>query len=323
MDLRVNEQKERYDGAQDEMENGSCDLADWVEQLAAFSLIRVSTQVEVLRELELREPACIQLRGQLGALFREQRCLTGASSCTGCPERDGCDFARVFDAEGSPNQTPSYWLQGVPAHTDLRRYTHGEPVLWMLEREREVAPFLGEALRRALLQLGRPPETPIWTPALRVAPVRVEYLPLPRVAPSSRWTIRAETPLDLRTDDMERHLQRCPDAPEFSLLVEAAVRRLYRLAQEALPQRSWPTPRLPSLVEVRRVAGGLKRARNSRYSQRQQREMPLQGWVGEILVEGETLLGLSSLLGLLPVLGVGKKTTMGFGWMTGRGVSSG
>jgi hypothetical protein len=297
------------------MDDGACDLPEWVERLAVFSLVRVSTPVTMLRDLDLREPACVQLRGQLGALFREQRCLTGALSCEGCPESEACDFARVFDAEGSPNQTPSYWLQGVPAHMDLRRDTHGEPTLWMLERELDVAPFLGEALRRALLQLGRPPGTPLWKPALQVAPVRVERHALPRVAPASCWTIRARTPLDLRADDLERHRRRCPAAPEFSLLLEAAVRRLYRLAQEALPQRTWPTPRLPSLEGLHRVEGGLRRTQDRRYSHRQQKIMPLQGVVGELCVEGEVLEELSPLLGLLPILGAGKKTTMGFGWV--------
>jgi hypothetical protein len=289
-------------------------LDRWVEQLARFSLIRVSVEVDVLRDLPLREPACIQVRGQLGALFREQRCLTRAPSCLGCPWSNECDFSRVFDAEGSPRKTPAYWLQGIPAHTSLRGGTFGQPTLWLLEKEAASASFLGEALRRALLQLGRPPQTPRWTPALRVRPVRIEHLQLPRGNPSARWTFRAETPLDLRSDDEERHRSACPEAPEFSLLVEAAIRRLYRLAQEVFPGVEFPQPQRPDLTQIRRH-GGFAPIHNRRFSHRQLQTMPLQGLVGELHVEGDALLDLSPLLYLLPTLSVGKKTTMGLGWV--------
>lgn len=290
-------------------------LDRWVEQLTRFSLIRVRLAVEVLRATALREPACVQVRGQLGALFREQRCLTGATDCAGCPSKQDCDFARVFDAEGSSRQTPAYWLQGIPAHTVLEAQTSGEPTLWMLEKEASTAPFLGEALRRALLALGRPANTPRWEPILRASPVRLERLSFPQGEPSRCWTIRAETPLDLRTDDKGRHHTTCPEAPEFSMLVDAGVRRLHRLAQEALPGVPLPQLQRPDLTTIRRLHGGFEEVRNRRFSHRQLQAMPLQGFVGELRLEGDALQDLSPLLHLLPTLSVGKKTTMGFGWV--------
>ncbi|MCS6900509.1 MAG: CRISPR system precrRNA processing endoribonuclease RAMP protein Cas6 [Myxococcales bacterium] len=293
-------------------------LPRWIDQLARFSLIRVRTEVNVVRDLSLREPACSQIRSQLGALFREQRCLTGAPTCTGCSSKPRCDFARVFDAAESPRQTHAFWLQGIPTHTSLRARTHGEPTLWLLDKEASSASFLGEALRRALLQLGRPPRSSRWEPALRVRPVQIEPLPLPCGAPAQRWTIVARTPMDLRTDDPERHRLACPEAPEFSMLVEAAIRRLYRLAQEAFPSKDFPHPQPPDLTSVHRLHGGFDSFRNHRFSQRQGQAIPLSGWVGELSIEGDALLDLSPLLHLLPTLSVGKKTTMGFGWVDAR-----
>jgi hypothetical protein len=277
-----------------------CDVPRWVEQLARFSLVRVSCRIHVMRDLELRELACIQVRGQLGAFFREQRCLTGAPSCEGCGEAKECDFSRIFDANASPHKTPGYWLRGVPATSTLTASKQGQPSLFMLEQDASIPAFLGDSLRRSLLSLGRPANASSWQPALSTSPAQIERVALPRCPPARRWRIESRTPMDLRSDDPGRHQANCPEVPEFSLLVDAAIRRLHRLAQEALPGEEFPSLKRPDLRGVRKVEGGLEPHKARRFSHRQLQSMPIEGFDGMLLVEGDALEELSPLLGAAP-----------------------
>jgi hypothetical protein len=70
---------------------------------------------------------------------------------------------------------------------------------------------------------------------------------------------------------------------------------------------------LPDLRGVRVRFGQLLPWVGSHFSQRQEQRYPLEGLVGHLEIEGEALVPLSPLLSVLPLVGVGKKTTHGFG----------
>jgi hypothetical protein len=287
-------------------------LGPWALQVDQLAVTQLSLQVQMQEGWARDSLANSLIRGLLGARFRELRCLTAAPSCAGCSQRAECDYARVFEhevlekgevgAHGS-HQRPPFWLQGVPVTRTLSSNETLSVVLRATGPALPALPYLDVSLRDALTRaLG---------PAARLGasrPSTVRREPLPA---ATRWRIEARSPLVLEGDPA-RCRQDCPDAPHLAALVRAGVRRLSGLidAYGSAPRQH---SSYPDLTRVRTVAGKLTWWEDSRFSHRQQRRVPLGGWVGAIEVEGEALAPLGDFFAALNLYGVGKAVVMGLG----------
>lgn len=290
----------------------------WLAQHGPLDLWSLSFDALTTRDISLQDPLCSTLRGLLGNQLRGLRCLTRAPSCAGCSEIHRCDYARLFDAGLHPHtgHVPPFWLQEVTHEQQIPAGHRSSGRLILLGTEKGMLPYLEAALRDALHFLGRSArsEGP-WKPALAVRLRPPTQLPWPSDPRADRWVLRAQSPLIL-SDDPGEAAQACPAVPELALLLRAGVRRLYRLYRASGQKESLPTMELPELGEIRKDFGEMMLWKGSRYSQRQHQRMPLGGRLGELEVSGEVLLELSPLLALLPLISVGKQTTLGMGHLS-------
>ncbi len=71
----------------------------------------------------------------------------------------------------------------------------------------------------------------------------------------------------------------------------------------------------PDLSGIKLLEGGWDFWTDSRFSHAQRQRIPLSGWVGELVVEGEVLRSLGPLLHALNVVGVGKGAVLGLGYI--------
>lgn len=301
--------------------NGHLSPADWVRQHGHWPLWQIRIDALAERPIELQDPVCSVTRGLLGDRLRDLRCLTRAPGCQGCESTEACDYFRVFEVgKDTSSAAPPYWLQGLPARPFLEAGEHLRIRLVVLGAASDVLPYLEASLRDALLRLGRAAHTPgPYKPALLLRVHRAQPLTWPAVGqPSDVWSLTTRTPLVLMDSTTEDNL--CPQAPVLARLVRAGARRLYRLAR-AQGGGTLPTMDLPDLSAVKVRFGRMVPWQGSRFSQRQRRRMPLEGVVGHLELQGEALRELSPLLALLPLLNVGKQTTMGFGHLDMRALT--
>lgn len=289
--------------------HSSLSPAAWLARYP-LDLWAVETEAVALLPVQTQDPLCTVVRGLLGERLRALRCLTRAPTCEGCEEAFQCDFARFFDAGslGASGGVPPFWLQGVSARSSLDAGERLVIRVVLQGTETAMLPYVEAALRDAVLALGRPrsgPSKPLFT--LRARPPRRL---VPEAIARTRWTIEALSPLILQDDPVPPR-ELCPEAPLMAQIARAGVRRLQRLARASRGDVPWVE--LPDLRGIRVCFGQMIPWTGSHFSQRQQKRYPLGGLVGSFEVEGDALSALSPLLAALPLVGVGKKTTHGFG----------
>ena len=291
-------------------------LSRFLERVAQLRLARVSVTARCTRALRMKDPVCAVVRGLAGEHLRELRCITRAPTCDGCTETGACDYARTFGAqpEAGDREVRPYWLAGVPATHDLAPGATFSASITTVGDASRLGPYLDVALRDALRRLGSEDDggfdvrvvlgaSRLEAPSLDVRPRDAE-----------RLRVMARTPLLLR-GDLGACQAACPAAPWLALLVRAGIRRLDALLG-LVDGTEQPRVAFPDLADVRVVHGRMVPWSDSRWSGRQGRRFPLVGYAGEATVEGSQLREVLPLLSALAESSVGRKTTMGFGWLT-------
>ncbi len=141
-------------------------------------------------------------------------------------------------------------------------------------------------------------------------PAQLNLADPPDVDPEKRLTIQLKTPLRLKFNN--RYIKELP----FHVLTRAMLRRISSLMtfyDNGEPQLDYR--RLSKKAEsVQTVANGLYRHRWQRYSQRQQRKMPLDGIMGTITYQGK-LAEFMPLVEFCQKTHIGKQTAFGLGEM--------
>lgn len=295
-------------------------LRAWVESLRLPVLTEIEVDVTFYDRISLRSPASSVVRGLLGERLRARTCSTGAMTCSGCDVWRSCDYARIFGADtgsraadGGLGDLHAFWLQGLPAERDLApgsRYLARLVTTGVSDLQLHT---LHAAFRDALAVLGQGPRRRDHLSRLSASRAQRRAIE-PCVTTSHTWWVEARTPLLLSPARQDAHLPRCPQIPWLPTLLGAAVRRLRVLAQRFCAGDPPPRVLFPSLRDVSVVAGSVSPWEGAVISQRQRRGYPLDhGITGGVLLRGEAMSEIGSLLQLLPHTGVGKKTTMGFG----------
>lgn len=282
-------------------------LADWLSALSAITVHELSLTVTIARATRFDQPVNVVARGLLGDAFRARRCLTAAPTCVGCDEASACDFDRVFERDEGMGQR-SFWLRGLTAARSLDAGSSLRVTLSALESERGALPDFMAALRHALERLG------VHTEFNSVALIarRSEALSLRRDEEARSIRVNAMTPLLLRGDEAAAG-SLCPHAPGFAMLLRAGVRRLAGMLRANAPGDPVARVEWPALQGLRCTDDQMTRWRDARVSRAQGRRQPLEGLVGSAVLEGEGVSDLLPLLRVLERVGVGRKTSFGFG----------
>lgn len=306
----------------------------WHQKLAQITLNSVYLEVNVQRELSQRRPICTVVRGLLGERFRDLRCLTGAELCNGCGEKANCAFDQIFGSDEDQETGPRFhWIQGVPAHREAMQGDRWAASLMVIGKAQAHLPFLQVAFQEGIRRLGGSRYSPAESragddsrlvPAVRTGPAnwRTFSLVSPSASPSKRWLFRTLTPVvlrnDLHKDNVRRDTESCPAEPLLPLLLRLVIRRLRTIWESAGDGSAFVDPPRVDLRSVRSIHRRVTRWSAERMSGRQHQIMPMDGIEFEFEVEGDVLYTLSPLLHLIPVLNVGRMTTMGLGQIDTR-----
>lgn len=291
------------------------DLHAWLSPLRSLPLRRLRVQATLRSSVRFQDPIHAVTRGLMAARLREMRCLTWAPDCAGCAETARCDYAQLIGVPGAPaDVVRPFWLQDLSPHLALEAGAVLDAAMVWHTPSVPRSPHLHAALLDALESLGADPmphdvrvvtEGPVTWSAWRSTPAAVR--------------LTARTPLcllDGRPDRDRERLDRsdtnCPEAPWLALLAGMGAHRLNQVLQ-AFTGRGLPRVQLPHLQGVRCVDGGMRRETLSRFSQAQQRRMPMECVTGTAVVEGDGVIALLPLLEALSHCNVGKHTALGFG----------
>ncbi len=289
------------------------DLRDWLAPLHNMGLRRTRLAVTLRRDVAFDDPACSIVRGLAAASLRGARCLTRADRCEGCVETAACDYASLVGTgdEDDGDVTRPWWPAGVPGETSRPRGDRWQVTLTSVpSRAPRVSPLVA-GMVDALERLGDPMLTRNAVEELDAGPVA---WPAP---PDGVRALRVTTvsPILVRLDGdggLDRSASRCPDAPWLAFLAGAALRRVSALVSTFAGERT-PRIALPDLGSVRTREGALTDWRGSRFSRRQRRRIPLRGFAGSAVVEGDALAALYPLLEAATVTSVGRSVALGFG----------
>jgi len=307
-------------------------------------LARYRYTFRMRERLQLPDYAGSLLRGQFGAALRSLSCMTGQASCEGCPLRTTCPYSAVFEAP-APAQHDLQRFSHIPNPYVIEppllgttAIARGEPLTFnivLFGRALEHLPLISFALQRAVEQ-GLGPDrtrgaleqidiqqadhsahTHTWIPLWQQGDARLaaHEAALPLAAPASTRAVteaRLTFYTPLRLQKQGQPIQ--PHALTPRKLVADLLRRVTLLAEfhAGLPDI------VPDVHDLVRHAEGLAHQHAlrwhdwSRYSSRQQREMPLGGALGAWTLSGE----LGPLLPWLRIgqwLHVGKNATLGLG----------
>jgi hypothetical protein len=253
------------------------------------------------------------IRGKWASAVRASLCSTGAHDCRGCPVASACAWPGWHSGPRSADarQPQAFWWRGLPITADPQP---GDRVLCTLMAIRDLAREPGEM--EATIERGASD-----IDGLRLAWVRRRPLDWGALleARGHRWRLEASSPIDV--GEPPQASQACPDAPELDVLIRRGVARVHALLGAYVPSVARAGFEFPSLLGVRRLHGGLTRWMARRPSVGAPHGIPMTGWVGSLVVEGEALHALGPLLGVLGVVGVGGNTALGLGELRATPVS--
>ncbi|HEY6323093.1 MAG TPA: CRISPR system precrRNA processing endoribonuclease RAMP protein Cas6 [Thermoanaerobaculia bacterium] len=306
-------------------------------RLPALPYVRLAFTLRALAPAELPEYQGSMLRGAFGHALRTMVCVMGREqACAGCRLRRECVYTRLFETfvEGAPPPL----MRGLPTSPrpyvfeprgDARQLAAGATLGFdlllvgqaadlqafaVLAVERMAAAGLGRARHRFAVESVTCREPEDGRRELLagggLAPGAVE-LPAGELPDPSRACLRFVTPTRLKVRD------RLVATIGFRALAFAMLRRTLELAHFHVPGAAidWSfRPLLQAAGAVEVSAARLHWRDWQRYSNRQQCEMSLGGFVGELELAGD-LAPFGPLLRAAEVLHVGKGATFGLGKM--------
>ncbi len=272
-------------------------------------------------------------RGAFGHALREAACLTGAPRCDGCPRRDDCAYAYVFETP-PPRDAPAMRLYTSAPHPfvlrELPDASRGQAwlLLTLIGRASALMPLLAQSLRHAARAeggilgvrldlrcvhqegvLGLGPWRRIDGPHGVLQPL-VPAPPQVPPPPSQALRLRWLTPLRARREG------RVLDAGtlDFAALAGTLVRRISMLQtfHAGVPLQA-PFAELKALARGVSMRNHLVPVPQQRFSRRQGRSMPMDGVMGHVELDAAEVRPFWPFLWLGQFVHAGSAATMGLG----------
>jgi hypothetical protein len=296
--------------------SGPLSLSQWASRVSKLGLHRIQLNLQVQREVQSNGPINATIRGQFGERFRDLRCLTGENTCFDCPQTHICSFHQLFDTPEVKDEqghlvqhgVHPFWFRGLPASRVLEAGFSSNVEMFLVSKYASQAPYVEIALRDALRRL-RPQG---W---LQVSPAQISDEFFPEIANPEHdcWRFSWHTPL-LLGPVPGPCFKECPQAPWLAAWLRSGVRRISSLLSDFAPDVPHWQHSFPDLTQVQCLSGELYPWRDARFSARQRKRIPLNGWVGEVVLKGDVLRELGGMFQALNIVQTGKSTSMGFGY---------
>lgn len=287
-------------------------------------------------DLRLPEYAGSLLRGQFGAALRRSSCMTGGNDCRTCPLLRTCPYPSLFEAPPPPEghtlqafshipnayiiEAPPFGSRGVCAggcfefQMVLIGHTLERLALIVHAWQRAFGHGLGRQRTRGLLESihllqpdARP--VPVWNADTGTLSAHSAYLRIPAFPATGSVQLDFHTPL--RLQHQSRILRPSELSPRH--LIAQLLRRVTLLLEcHAGIAATGHEATLVRSSETLRQHNALRWQAWTRYSSRQQQEMPFSGVCGKWILLGD-VQPLLSWLWLGQWLHAGKNASFGLG----------
>ena len=293
-------------------------------------LLHVTLHLHQLDDLRLPEHAGSMLRGAFGHALRKLACITKQKDCSICPLYRSCAYTQIFETpaplheESQKQQSANPYVIHAPNLSTrlITRDSTWQFGLVLIGKAIDQLPLIAYAWQKAcehgfgtqqskarLVGIYQDenslyqPDKPLKTPQ-RFVP---DNTPLPA-------TIRLHFTSPVRIQHQNHVILRAEELTASVVLITLA-KRIQRLAELHAQPVSLDIAKLVKLAQTIRLDSQLTHATVTRYSNRQQRLMNLEGLMGEITLTGE-LGEFAPLLRLGEQVHVGKSATFGLGRYT-------
>ncbi|PPC84002.1 MAG: hypothetical protein CTY38_03100 [Methylotenera sp.] len=295
--------------------------------MTSLSIARYQFDFTVESEIHLPQYPTSSLRGVYGHALRKLTCMTKAKTCNGCPLKAQCAYINLFEPVAKTEQTVKLEKPPVPfmVHETIQKKQHfkaGEtlsfgmtllgqyaihhlPIItmaWQQALANGIGYTQGTATLQQVQAINAGQSTPIYQPKGTLLPHKQETTLTDKV-PSNNITLEFVTPLRLQSNSKRLQLSQL----QAQNLLTATIRRVSMLEHThsiGFSTSAEQAKTLKAISEKISLIHNLKWKEWKRYSNRQQREMQLGGYIGKIQLTGE-------LAPFLPYLQIGQHTHIG------------
>ncbi|MEX1167867.1 MAG: CRISPR system precrRNA processing endoribonuclease RAMP protein Cas6 [Hydrogenophaga sp.] len=278
--------------------------------------------VEATRTLAWPHFAGSRIRGAFGRALRQAACITGQPQCDGCAVRAQCAYGVVFDPAAPAQALHPSFQNGLPAYLiqvpplGARQLRPGDTVCFSVQllagdqsQHRLVEHVMPDAVNHHLFKPGDCTLQAIECRQLPAVSMAIDADAVPTLR-----NIQLHWLTPMRLQHLGKPLFRPRDL-SAAALIGAAWRRYLQWCQLT---RQTPNPPQPPLDAARQCTLDTQAMHwhdISRYSNTQQKHLPLGGLLGHAVLTGpdSALKTLLPLLRLGEQLHIGKETVFGLG----------
>lgn len=285
-------------------------------------IIQLKIEITQQENLQLPEYAGSMLRGAFGHTFKRLACITKQKECKTCPLYQSCAYSQVFEGVMSDDEQHSlpYVIQ-IPQSSNrfiakgqtwsfgmvlMGNAIHQLPIIayaWQKACEDGFSKDQSKAQLLAIYQNNQIIYQPN-KPLLAHQPHQMPSQPI-----TSSVHLDFVSPLRLQHNN---YIVLKPEELTAPIILIALAKRIQRLAELHANPVTFDLAQLLAAAQQITIEPHLKRATMTRYSNRQQRLMNLDGLIGRISLTGD-LSAFNELLTLGQQVHLGKNATMGLG----------
>ncbi|HNN30088.1 MAG TPA: CRISPR system precrRNA processing endoribonuclease RAMP protein Cas6, partial [Agitococcus sp.] len=286
-------------------------------------IIQLKIEITQQANLQLPEYAGSMLRGAFGHTFKRLACITKQKECKTCPLYQSCAYSQVFEGVMSDDEQHSlpYVIQ-MPQEGN-RFIAKGQtwsfgmvlmgnainqlPIIAYAWQKACEDGFSKDQSKAQLLAIYQNDQI-IYQPNKSLLPHQPHQMASKPIA-TNRVHLDFVSPLRIQH---QNYIVLKPEELTAPIILIALAKRIQRLAELHANPVELDLAQLLAAAQQINIEPHLKRATMTRYSNRQQRLMNLDGLIGRISLTGD-LSAFNELLTLGQQVHLGKNATMGLG----------
>ena len=287
-----------------------------------FPILDLKIEVKQHENLQFPEYAGSMLRGSFGHTFKRLACITKQKECTGCPLSQSCAYSQVFEGViNSEEQSSLPYIIHMPKEANrfiaagqtwqfgmtlVGKAINQLPIIayaWQKTCEEGFSKDRSQAELKSIYHH----DQIIYQPNKSLA----AHTPSPVKAKPLESVVHLDFVSPLRIQH-NNYIVLNPEELTAPIVLIALAKRIQRLAELHATPINLDIAQLLAAAQQISISTHLKRSTMTRYSNRQQRLMNLDGLIGRISLTGDLSL-FSELLSLGELVHIGKNATMGLG----------
>ena len=287
-----------------------------------FPILDLKIEVKQHENLQFPDYAGSMLRGSFGHTFKRLACITKQKECKGCPLSQSCAYSQVFEGViNSDEQSSLPYVIHMPKEANrfiaagqtwsfgmtlVGKAINQLPIIayaWQKTCEEGFSKDKSQAELKAIYHH----DQIIYQPNKSLA----AHTPSPVKAKPLESVVHLDFVSPLRIQH-NNYIVLNPEELTAPIVLIALAKRIQRLAELHATPINLDIAQLLTAAQKLSISTHLKRSTMTRYSNRQQRLMNLDGLIGRITLTGDLSL-FSELLSLGELVHIGKNATMGLG----------